>query len=282
MNHALLREMLRALREYPLFTKALTTPYGKELWRPALAEGLCDGAFLLFTSTVADDITSGKLSEMKRLLIVCPEDKEASRLNDYLSDAGLPSFFYPARDFNFNNMTASHDVEHERLSVLCRLLLTDAPTVICTTVEAAMQRTVSIDVMFEHAFQLTLGNEISLEKTSVALTEAGYKRVALVESAGQYSIRGGIIDIFPPGDMPVRCELFGDEIDRMGYFDVLTQRTVEELDTVVIPPANETVVSEEAKKRLKDVISQRILKNKKSASFHEETETRLKKELSYI
>ncbi len=282
MNHALLREMLHALREYPLFTKALTTPYGKELWRPALAEGLCDGAFLLFTSTVADDITSGKLSEMKRLLIVCPEDKEASRLNDYLSDAGLPSFFYPARDFNFNNMTASHDVEHERLSVLCRLLLTDAPTVICTTVEAAMQRTVSIDVMFEHAFQLTLGNEISLEKTSVALTEAGYKRVALVESAGQYSIRGGIIDIFPPGDMPVRCELFGDEIDRMGYFDVLTQRTVEELDTVVIPPANETVVSEEAKKRLKDVISQRILKNKKSASFPEETETRLKKELSDI
>ena len=67
----------------------------------------------------------------------------------------------------------------------------------------------------------------------------------------ELSIRGGIIDIFPPGDMPVRCELFGDEIDRMGYFDVLTQRTVEELDTVVIPPANETVVSEEAKKLLK-------------------------------
>lgn len=282
MNHSLLRETLRSLRAYPLFTKALGTPWGKDLWRPVLAEGLSEGAFFFLISSLADDIVSGKLSEMKRLLIICPEDKEAAKLSYLLSDAGLPSFFYPARDFNFNNMTASHDVEHERLSVLCRLLLTDAPTVICTTIEAAMQRTVSIDAMFLHALQLTVGTEIVLEKTIVSLREAGYKRVELVESAGQFAVRGGIVDIFPPGEMPVRCELFGDEIDRMGYFDVLTQRMVEEADTVMIPPATETVISEEASARLKKTIAKQIAKNKNNPSLAEKANEKLRRELSDI
>ena len=117
MNYELLCDVLRSSREYKLFLKALMTPYGKDTFRPSLAEGLADGAFQFFLLTLANDLEHGKHGR-GRLLAVCPDEKEASRLSDFLKECGAPSVFFPAKDLNFNNVTASHDIEHERLSVL--------------------------------------------------------------------------------------------------------------------------------------------------------------------
>ena len=258
MNYELLCDVLRSSREYKLFLKALMTPYGKDTYRPSLAEGLADGAFQFFLLTLAKDLERGKHGR-GRLLAICPDEKEASRLSDFLKECGVPSVFFPAKDINFNNITASHDVEHERLSVLSLLLLTDSPLVVCATAEAALQATIPEEVLDEHSVQLSINSESDLEKLAVTLSEAGYARVELVDGIGQFAIRGGVLDVFPPAESPVRIEFFGDEIDRMGFFDVMTQRMTESVDAVVFPPVRELIVDRSAKERVRAVI-------KKSAS----------------
>ena len=256
MNHELLSDILRSCREYKLFSGALAKPYGKGVFRPSLVEGLSDGAFELFVLTVAKDLAR-EGSVYRRTLVVCPDEKEASRLSAFLEEQGAPSAFYPAKDFNFNNITASHDIEHERLSVLCTLLLTDAPLVVCTTAEAALQATIPEDVLDRHSLVLTPDTEIDVEELKRTLTESGYARVDLVDGIGQFAVRGCVVDIFPPADYPVRIELFGDEIDRMGRFDFMTQRMTESLDAVMIPPVKEVIFGKESSEELARHIKRR-------------------------
>ncbi len=245
------------MREYDLFKRALVKPYGKGTFRPSLAEGLSDGAFQLFMLTLAKDLECRELT-YNRLLVICPDEKEASRLSDHLASCGARAVFYPAKDFNFNNVTASHDIEHERLSVLCTLLLTDAPLVVCTTTEAALQMTMPEDVLDAHSIQISSDTPVDLEKLAETLSEAGYARVELVDGVGQFAVRGGVVDIFPPADAPIRIELFGDEIDRMGHFDVMTQRMTENTDCAAIPPVREMIIGHDAKERVRKIIEKKV------------------------
>lgn len=73
-----------------------------------------------------------------------------------------------------------------------------------------------------------------------ALSAAGYERCQQIEGAGQFAVRGGIVDVFPADSpAPVRMELWGDTVDTLSYFDLLTQRRTEPLDAIAIPPAAE-------------------------------------------
>lgn len=274
MNTELLRDMLKSCKEYRDFTKAVLLPYGKGSFRPCLAQGLSDGAFLLFSLTLASD------ERFSRMLIICPEDKEASRLCASLSEHGVPSLFYPSRDFTMNNVTASHELQHERLSVLSHLLLSDSPAVICTTAEAALQAAIPKEVLFDHVSEIETGREIVLEDFEKKLSGAGYTRVNQVEAVGQFAVRGGIVDVFPPRETPVRIELFGDEVDRIGSFDIISQRVFEEDDNVLIPPVKEVILKSEAKKAVKDAVSKHLSKAKKNGKLQPHTEEILKKELS--
>lgn len=90
--------------------------------------------------------------------------------------------------------------------------------------------------------RLLPGAQLELDELISRLVHAGYSRCSLVEGAGQFSVRGGIVDIFSPAEeRPVRLEFFGDEIDTMGYFDPVTQRRVENADELVILPVAETL-----------------------------------------
>ena len=264
MNRTLLCDVLRKSREYSQFIKSLNTPFGKNIYRPGLAEGLSDGAFQLFCQTLAADTVGGKIGRYNRLLIICPEDKEASRLTDFLRDMDIPAVFYPARDYNFSNVTSSHDFEHERLSVLCSLFMTDAPLVVCSTAEASLQATMPEEVLINHSVQINYSDPVDLESLVSTLNGSGYARVSQVEAVGQFAVRGGIVDVFAPGDMPLRIELFGDEIDRMGYFDIITQRMCEQTDAAILPPVREVILTKETEEILRAAVSKQAQKMKKA------------------
>lgn len=265
MNYELITGLFASCREYRDLAEALETPYGRSKWRPCLAQGLPEGAYRVFLSALGADSVRG-IGGYNRLLAVFSDDREAARSAEFLENAGLPAKFYPARDLNFSNMTASHDFEHERLRVLSTLLLTDAPIIVCTTAEAALQPTVPEDTLEELTEIVTEDTPIDTEALSKKLIRSGYARVDLVDGVGQFAVRGGIVDIYPPSERPVRLELFGDEIDRMGYFDVLTQRFLEPCDMILIPPVRETVMSEDARLRVKEVIEKQLKKSSKQGS----------------
>lgn len=250
----------------------------------ALVNGLCEGAADALTVSLINDYLSAVSAKGKRgaadtALIVCSEEKECTKRASLLSSFGLRTAFWPVRDLTLYNITASHEYEYERLKVLFGLAFGNYD-VILTTPDAALGYTIPKSRLEELSITVDTSVPTDTSELSEKLISAGYSRVEMVEGAGQFAVRGGIIDIFPPcgnytmtgtkgknairfGSFPLRLELFGDEIDRMGIFGIESQRFEENVSRVTFSAAREIVADKEARKKLCDVLASH-LKNVKN------------------
>ena len=237
--------------------KLQCTPGAVRQKRPLVAAGLCEGAEFAFLNNfinVAQDCS------YNGILLVVPDEKQASRLQILLEEYGKRSYFYTARDLTFYGASASHEFEYERLFVLSALLDGKCDFVIATP-EALLQYTVPIARLQAGITTVMPGDSRTPEQLVSVLENAGYHRVEIVESAGQYALRGGILDIFSPcHPNPARIDFFGDEIDRMCFFDVMTQRQIEDCPALRIIPARELIADGEAVKRVCSCISSLLKK----------------------
>ncbi len=181
----------------------------------------------------------------RRLMILVGEEAEGARLAGDLSAFGERVCILPARDLSLRQVeSVSREYEQQRLGALARFLNGGADCVIATA-DAAMQYTLTPDALLEHTLDFMAGCALPVENLPEVLTAAGYERTAQVESAGQFSVRGGIVDIWAAdATAPLRMELWGDEVDTLSYFDPLTQRRTDPLDAVSIPPAAEILCDE--------------------------------------
>jgi transcription-repair coupling factor (superfamily II helicase) len=147
------------------------------------------------------------------------------------------------------------------LTMLARLLIPglqkpDTPPVIVAPVRAIMTRTLPKRDFLKHTRALKIGQQVTPEGLTRAWVDTGYTYANIVVETGQFSRRGGLLDVWAPGEaLPVRIEFFGDEIDTMRAFDPATQRTVENLETFTLTPAREIlpVAAEKAGLALKDL-----------------------------
>ena len=137
-NPTLLLSTMRACREYTALTDALAASRRRAVQRPICVNGLCEGAAPLFLTALTSDETDAS----RRVLLLYSSDRAAADAAMRLSDIDIPAYHFPVRDYQFHNTTASRDYEHRRLLVLSALLFTDAPMVICATVESVLQTTV--------------------------------------------------------------------------------------------------------------------------------------------
>ena len=164
-------------------------------------------------------------------------------------------WIYPARDLMFYNADIqSHQIGMQRMMVQKSLMEEENITVIAT-LPACMERILPFDYVQEHVLEFRNDSSLELQKLSAQLVEMGYEKVSQVESVGQFAIRGGIVDLFPlTEENPIRIELWGDEIDSIRSFDSLSQRSIENLDSIRIYPANEVLVSmEQASKAMEKI-----------------------------
>ena len=181
---------------------------------------------------------------------ICADEREANTLCDDLKTMGLKVLFYPYRDFTFQNVSGvSHDDERKRLGVLMSLLCEERDGVV-TCVDAAAQYTIPKYALADATLNIRAGKAISPEACVKSLILLGYERCDAIEGEGQFSLRGGILDFFPPGtENPVRAEFWGDEVDSLSYFDISTQRRTEAVDTVTLCPSSEVIISYRAFKK---------------------------------
>ncbi len=179
------------------------------------------------------------------LVVVCADEGEARRAaGDLAAFTGAEVPLLPARDFQFHPGAASRQWEHQRLAVFAALDQGDCP-VLAATAEGLMQRTLPPDRFRAACRTLSVGQVCNLDDLTDFLVSAGYTRCDQVEGAGQFSLRGGILDVFSPGlDLPVRMEFWGDEIDSMGLFDPVTQRRTAQRETCTLLPAGEVIGAE--------------------------------------
>ena len=186
-------------------------------------------------------------------LVVTPDEAVATKLCADLQTLGSRACVFPARDLNFQAAeSSSKEYEQKRIGALARALSGDADILICSA-EAALQRTIPPQELKNRIFRLTTGQEITIDAIRERLVKCGYSACDMVEGAGQFSLRGGILDIFPADrDNPVRIEFWGDEIDGIAEFDVLSQRRTDTLKSVDLSPVSEILFAslEEAAGRL--------------------------------
>ena len=176
------------------------------------------------------------------LVLICQDDMAARRLQEELKGfLGTTAPILPGRDLTlYDAAVVSRSWEQKRLRQL-HDLLTGKTRIQIFSWESLSLRTMPLQVLRSASFTLEVGQEYPVEELSRRLTAAGYSRCGMVEGPGQFALRGGIIDIFSPGeDLPIRAEFFGDELDTMGYFDPTTQRRSENTDSVLILPVGET------------------------------------------
>ena len=174
-------------------------------------------------------------------LVVLPNESEAIRAQKDLSALGVDCVYFPSKDFVFREMEGvSREYEHKRLTALDRMLSGSA-TVVCSA-EAALQYTLPASALQEHSFTLRKGQEIELDEIRKKLVASGYIHSSQVDGVGQFSVRGGIIDIFSPCyENPVRLELWGDEVEQIFSFSTEDQRRTASLKSVKIIPVREVV-----------------------------------------
>ncbi|MGI6202786.1 MAG: transcription-repair coupling factor [Eubacteriales bacterium] len=243
---------LEAEREYAGIIAAIEKQNRSNDPCPLRIAGMSEGVRGAFTALLAHRVATG---HGKPLLCIVPDEKEAQKCFNLLFACGLKPIVYPFRDFIFHNITASHESEHERLSVLYKVLDGSCDVVIATP-DAALQYTMPREVAMRSILRFGLDEPVDPERLKSFLVGAGYVRVELVDGAGQYAVRGDIIDIFPPkAENPVRVEFFGDDIDRISTFDMMTQRRMENVEFVEIPPAREILIGPKERNELVRVIS---------------------------
>lgn len=267
-------EPVRREKEYKsLFTEVIAQSKSKRKY-PVLLTGLTDGAKSAFYIAIAEDY---KKKCGGKTLIIVPDESSGYLCEKVFTECGLKAAVYPYRDFNYTNVSASHSYEHERLAFLDKVL-GDKADIYIATPDAALQYTVPKKKLEERSLSLKTESELPLDELVNKLLMLGYSRADMVEGEGQFSVRGGICDVFPPKyERPVRIEYFGDEVDRIASFDIITQRADENLSELNLSPGREIVLGEAERSNLAAVIERQIGKAKS-----DKTKSALREELEVL
>ena len=205
----------------------------KNGYLPVGASGLSGIHKAVLVSGLANDVG-------QKILLITRDEASATELSNDLSALGVASAVFPVKDFCFKDMLGhSNEYEQRRINTLSKVFDGDLRVLVCS-IEAAVQYTVPPEVLKENTFTLCVGMQIDLNDLKTKLLLAGYENCSQVEGVGQFSVRGGIVDIFPvSAEAPVRIEFWGDEIDSISGFDISTQRRTDILKSVKITQASE-------------------------------------------
>lgn len=179
-------------------------------------------------------------------LVVTYDDSRAKEIYEDFRCFTDAVWLYPAKDLLFYNADIHGNlITRERMQVL-RHLIEEKSGVVVTTIDGLMDHLLPLSMVESQILTVSQGEVIDIEEWRKRLVSLGYERMAQVDGMGQFSIRGGIVDIFPlTEELPVRIELWGDEVDSIRSFDPESQRSVEQLEEVVLYPATEIVLTPE-------------------------------------
>lgn len=185
-------------------------------------------------------------ASFKWKLIVTYDDSRAREIYEDYRCFDPRIYLYPAKDLLFYSSNIHGNLLTKQRMQVLKHLAVDEGGVVVTTIDGLMDHLFPLESLKSQIIKVSGGEVLQIEKLKVDLTELGYERMAQVDGMGQFSIRGGIIDIYPlTEEQPVRIELWGDEVDSIRTFDLESQRSIEQLEELEIYPATELVLNKE-------------------------------------
>ena len=208
----------------------------------------------------------------KRLKVVLTQDAEqALRLQTawrFFRPHDTAVFLSDWETLPYERFSPHQDLVSERLSALWQIK-SGAADVLFVPVTTAMQKLPPVPFLTGRTFWLKTGQTLDIGRLKTDLVDAGYNHVSHVVAAGEFAVRGGIVDLFPMGsEMPYRIDLFDDEIDSIKTFDTETQRTISPVSEIRLLPAHEFPTDSEAQKIFRSRFREEVDGNPNDAAVY--------------
>ena len=214
--------------------------------KPLVLAQVADGAEGLVLADLARAVAAGKDAPAVSLAVICRDGQRMAALSRALTFFGpdIEIMEFPAWDcLPYDRVSPHAAVVAQRMTALSRLVRVkgrDKLSILLTTINAALQRVPARDFVSTHALSVAPGNVIGMQGIVDWLELNGFVRASTVREPGEYAVRGGILDLYPPGlDMPVRLDFFGDALETIRVFDAQTQRSEEQLRRLDLVPVAE-------------------------------------------
>ena len=225
-----------------------------------LVEGCAEAQKLHLIHALSREESLASLARFR--LIVTYSDQRAKEIQEAFRFYDRNTVLFPAKDLIFYQADLrGRELDMERIRCL-RRIMEGRPATVVTTFSALMTPQVPLDVLQKSVIRVRKREELPLSDTAKRLTYLGYEKQYQVEKPGQFAIRGDILDVFElTEENPYRIELWGDEVESIRSFDVLSQRSLAQLESVSIYPATEVILSD---RRLRDGFA-RIRKEEEAA-----------------
>lgn len=181
----------------------------------------------------------------KPICIITYNEIQARKIVEDLNYFTDKIIYLPKKEIvTYDYIAESKDLPYERIEALNKIQELKTGIVV-TTVEAATQKMISKKELYKNTLKLKIGEEHKLEDIKQKLVDLGYVRYELIDGRGQFSVRGGIVDISISEKTGIRIEFWGDEIDSIRYFNIVSQRSTENIENITIYPAHEYLLSED-------------------------------------
>ena len=173
-------------------------------------------------------------------VIICSSESKAKQIYEEYRFLDRSVYLYPAKDLLFYQADLrSKELVRERMEVL-EAVIEGRPLTVVASFDALMDSLLPKEIIAGRTIRVSYDGTLELSAMEKALADLGYERVVQIEGPGQFAVRGGILDVFPlTEELPVRIELWGDEVDSIRTFDVESQRSIENLTEASICPSIE-------------------------------------------
>ena len=221
-----------------------------------------------------------QLSRGKKAMVVAYSDMEAKAVLSNLKFFDKDTLYFPSKDYMFYNIDATaRTAERERLLALSKIISSKSATVV-TSVEAIVSYTLPKDIFSASVLNISVGDELDTEEFSEKLIKMGYVKEDMAEGVGQFSIRGGIIDVYSPnGDNPIRIELFDTEVDSIRSFDAESQRSLENCKDALIIPCREIMTGDAVREKIVKHLKNELKRLGRKSGDYEKLEENIKADL---
>jgi transcription-repair coupling factor (superfamily II helicase) len=213
---------------------------------PLTHSQVADGAEGLVLADLARAVAARPDAPALSLAVICRDGQRMAALSRALAFFGpdILTMEFPAWDcLPYDRVSPNASVVAQRMTALSRLARVkgrDKPSVLLTTVNATLQRVPAREFVATHALSVAPGNVLGMHGVIEWLELNGFTRASTVREPGEYAVRGGILDLFPPGmEIPVRFDFFGDALETIRTFDPQTQRSETQLGTLDLVPVAE-------------------------------------------
>lgn len=228
---------------------------------PLSVTGVSDSVRAHLISCACEELSCGAL-------VVVPNEAAAAELYDdlcFFAGGERVLKFNASEPMFYDAEAKSRDIVSSRLAVLKRLCEAPDESIVVATVDAVTGVTLPRELCSSASIRLSVGDEAETGELAEKLTDIGYRREEMVEGVGQFSIRGGIVDVFPCGcDNPFRIEFFDTEVDSIRVFDVESQRTTDRAEFFEAGPVSELLLDKAAANKLADKLEKTAAKQDKT------------------